>query len=154
MTVEDFGVVDIQNTAPLEVLSGGVWEIHLTDQSRLNMSGGEVAIFDMSSESTAILSGGRIDNIGSWQIAWEYEGQPAELVWVPHIEMLVKDYTYNALTKVLKGTWGDDSSFRIQLIDRTQYGYSPAIDNIKFTIIPEPMSLMLLALGGLLIRWR
>ena len=55
---------------------------------------------------------------------------------------------------MLKGTWGDDSLFNIQLIDRTQYGYSPAIDNIKFTIIPEPMSMGLLALGGLLIRRR
>ena len=65
-----------------------------------------------------------------------------ESIYNRHIEMLVKEYTFNTQTKMLKGTWGDDSLFSIQLIDRTQYGYSPAIDNIKFTIIPEPMSLI------------
>ncbi len=95
--------------------------------------------------------GGRIDTLDSWQITWKYEGQPAELVWIPHIEMLVKDYTYNTLTKILRGTWGDDSLFNIQLIDHTNYGYDPAIDNIKFTIIPEPLSLLLFAAGGLVV---
>jgi hypothetical protein len=101
----------------------------------------------MGNEATAVLSDGRINNLDSWQVAWKYEGQPAELVWVPHIEMLVKNKTYNTLTKILKGTWGDDSLFNIQLIDRTQYGYSPAIENIQFTIVPEPMTLGIMGLG-------
>jgi hypothetical protein len=135
--------VDIQNTAPLEPLSGGIWDVSMTDKSQLNMAGGGIQLLGMGNESAAILRGGRIDNIESWQTAL-----------LPHIEMIVKDYTYNTLTKILKGTWGDDSLFSIQLIDRTQYGYSPAIENIQFTIIPEPTTMGLLALGGLLIRRR
>jgi hypothetical protein len=155
LTAEDYSVVDIQNTAPLEVLTGGIWEVNLTDQSRLNMGGGGIAWLGMKGNSTSIIHGGQINNIESWQSVFIVGKDPitGEFILGRHIEMFVKDYTYNTLTKMLKGTWGDDSLFRIQLIDRTQYGYSPAIDNIKFTIIPEPMSMLLFAAGGLLV-WR
>ncbi len=154
LTAEDHSIVDIQNTAPLEVLTGGIWEVNLTDQSYLNMEGGGVAWLGMKGNSTSIIHGGQINNIDSWQTVSVIGRDPitGESIYNRHIEMIVKDYVYNTQTKILRGTWGDDSLFSIQLIDRTQYGYSPAIDNIKFTIIPEPMSLMLLALGGLVVR--
>ncbi len=122
----------------------------------MDLTGGQIHILDMADSATAVLRGGRIDNIDSWQSVLIVGKDPitGEFILSRHIEMIVKDYTYNTQTKILKGTWGDDSLFSIQLIDRTQYGYSPAIDNIKFTIIPEPISLALLALGGLLIRRR
>jgi hypothetical protein len=53
---------------------------------------------------------------------------------------------------MLTGTWQDYSTFNIHLLDRQ--GYSPVMENIQFTIIPEPVSLMLLAVGGMLIRKR
>lgn len=151
LTVEDYGIVDILNTAPLQWDSGGLVDTNLTDWSHLSFFAGEIANLHISDNAECILYGGRIDTLDSWQITWKYEGQPAELVWIPHIEMLVKDYTYNTLTKILRGTWGDDSLFNIQLIDHTNYGYDPAIDNIKFTIIPEPLSLLLFAAGGLVV---
>jgi hypothetical protein len=145
LDAKDFSTIDLQNTAPFEVDKGGIGILALSDWSRLNMVAGEIYVLGMGNESTAVLSGGRIDNIESWQTV---------LGSNQHIEMIVKDYSYNTLTKILKGTWGDDSLFKIQLIDRTQYDYSPAIENIKFTIIPEPLTLGLLAIGGLLIRRR
>jgi hypothetical protein len=156
LTTEDYSIVDIQNTAPLQELTGGIWNVDLTDWSRLNMAGGGIKWLGMGNESTAVLSGGRIDNIESWQTVSVIGRDPVtqEFIFNRHIEMFVKNYTYNTLTKILKGTWGDDSLFRIQLIDRTQYGYSPAIENIQFTIVPEPVSLLLLALGGMMIRRR
>ena len=143
MNGQDFSVLDIFSTSALVLNTGGIWELNLVDSTRLNLIGGQIRNLDIKESSTAVLRGGRIDNIGCWQT-----------VLLPHIEMIVKDYSYNAQTKILKGTWGDDSLFNIQLIDHIQDGYSPAIDNIKFTIIPEPMSLMLIGLGALLIRRR
>jgi hypothetical protein len=156
LTAEDYSIVDIQNTAPLEPLAGGIGNVSLGDRSRLNMADGGIYWLGMGNESTTILRGGRIDNLESWQTVSVNGRDPVTGEWFynRHIEMVVKDYLYNAQTKILNGTWGDDSFFKIQLIDRTQYGYSPAIENIQFTIVPEPMSLMLLALGGLLIRKR
>jgi hypothetical protein len=148
--------VNIHKTAPLQWDSGGVVDLNLADWSHLNLLGGEIANLHISGNAIGILRGGRIDNLDSWQTVSVIGRDPQSGEWFynRHIEMFVKDYTYNSLTKVLKGTWGDNSLFKIQLIDRTQYGYSPAIDNIKFTIIPEPMSLILLALGGMVIRRR
>jgi hypothetical protein len=51
---------------------------------------------------------------------------------------------------MLSGLWGNDSLFNIQLVNVS--GYSPTIDNIKFTIIPEPATMLLLAVGGLLLK--
>jgi hypothetical protein len=59
---------------------------------------------------------------------------------------------YNPANKRLTGTWEDFSKFNIKLVD--YQGYSPTIDNIKFTIIPEPMTLLLIGLGGIMIRRR
>jgi hypothetical protein len=137
--------VDIQNTAPFEFGTGGIGDLILTDSSQLNMTRGEIYCLSIKGNATSILRGGRIDNLDSWQTVLGSD---------PHIEMFVKNSQYNVQTKILRGTWGDDSLFNIQLIDRTQYGYSPAIDNIKFTVVPEPMTLGLIALGGILVRRR
>ena len=51
---------------------------------------------------------------------------------------------------MLTGKWLDGLDFSIQLIDVA--GYTPTINNITF--IPEPASLVLIGLGGLLIRRR
>jgi hypothetical protein len=156
LDAEDFSTIEIQNTAPFELDKGGVGTLNLTDSSHLNVTMGEIYRLRIAGNATAVLLGGWFDGFDSWQAVSVIGRDPIthEFIYNRHIEMIVKDYTYNALTKILKGTWGDDSLFSIQLIDHTQDHYSPAIDNIKFTIIPEPISLMLLALGGLLIRRR
>jgi len=46
----------------------------------------------------------------------------------------------------------DESVFDIQLVD--QGGYDPMIENIKFTIIPEPVTLCMMGLDVLLLRQR
>ena len=84
---------------------------------------------------------GSIDYIDSYQN-----------VSLPHIEMIVKDHSFAAGTNLLTGTWGDDSGFSIQLVN--QAGFDPVIDNIAFTIVPEPATLLLITAGALALRRR
>ena len=140
----------IEGTSELGQFFGGIWEFNLAGDSHLDFSGGELRNLDIGRDATAILSGGRIDSIESSQIAWEwdYGVDPPEWVTNPHITIESLDYSYNTPTNLLTGYWLDGTDFSIQLIDVN--GYSPAIENIQF--IPEPATLILLGLGGLLLR--
>jgi hypothetical protein len=100
----------------------------------LNYYGGETSVFDILGNSSATIQGGRIDFIYSYQN-----------IGNPHIEMVVKDYAYNAGTNLLTGIWGDDTAFSIELVD--QDGYDPVFSNIAFTVVPEPVSLLLFGAG-------
>ena len=143
----------IQGTAPYnqEIYPvGGIERLDVTAYAHLDLSGGEVYEINIGAYATAVLSGGKINRLVTTQSAWQYVGQPPVPVWNPHVEMIIKDWDYNTTTKILNGIWGNDSLFNIQLVNVS--GYSPTIDNIEFTIIPEPMTMVLLGLGGLLIR--
>jgi len=130
----------IQKTSFLFEGIGGIWEIQIAGYSTLVFSGGQIHWLDTSSYAQAKLSGGRIDQLSS--------GQDTSL---RHIEIICQSgYVYNSTTGFLTGLWGDGSAFNIRLINVA--GYSPTIDNIKFTIIPEPATMLLLAVGGLLLR--
>jgi len=139
ITAEDESFLDIRNTSPFAVGSGGVGTLDMWDSSRLEFSGGQVSGFYIDDYATAVLSGGRIDKIRN-------ESQLGDA----QIEIICKGYNYNSQTKKLTGIWGNDSAFNIQLADLT--GYVPTYNILEFTIIPEPMTLLLLSLGGLLIR--
>ena len=153
LNIFDWSQATIEGTDPLiDEFTGGIWELTQADYSFLNFSDGEIHLFDIHAASHAVFSGGRIDEIWSYQSAWAYVGQPPELVPDPHIEIVALDWDWDDITNVLTGTWADFSTFDIQLVDRV--GYDPVIENISFTIVPEPASLLLIAAGGLLVRRR
>ena len=127
---------------------GGIWQLGMGGYTQLNFSGGEVYEFDISTYSRAVFSGGRIDNIRSTQSAWKYAGDPPSWVPDPHIEFVCRDHHWNEIDNILTGTWFDDSTFDIQLVDVE--GYSPTIENIFFT--PEPATFFLISIGGVFIR--
>jgi hypothetical protein len=97
------------------------------------------------SESHLALSGGRIDNLFGY-LSLPVPALPAD----KYIQFICQSYAYNTGTKRLTGVWADDSLFNIQLVDTSPY--PSTYDSINFTIVPEPLSLGLLALGGLLAR--
>lgn len=139
----------IEGTSDLNQFSGGIWEIDLTNNNYLDVSGGQIHEIDIGNDATAFLSGGLIQQIWSQQIAWETVNE--QLVWNPHITIECLDHFYDSDSKLLTGHWLDDGvAFSIHLIDIQ--GYSPAIENIQF--IPEPMTILLLGFGGLLLRSR
>jgi hypothetical protein len=142
LILEDDSVATIQNTSSLEEFLGGVWELSLAGYSHLDLSGGEVHYLGMNSYATAALSGGLIEQIYSYQV----------VAPDPHIEIICRNYSWYSSTNILTGTWQDYTPFNIRLFNQTPY--TPVINNIEFTIVPEPFSLLLFAAGGTLLTRR
>lgn len=160
----DFSYVEIQGTAPLQQFVGGIYTIDLNNNSTMNYYGGETGNFVIYGDAQAVLQGGSILHLSSFQdaddlvqVGWDEENNVP--IFRKHIEMIVREWSHNTQTNLLTGIWNVDSdsddlfdTFGIQLHDQT--GYDPTIENITFTIIPEPATLLLFGLGGLILRKR
>ena len=144
----DFSYVEVQTTAPLQVNVGGINSLILNKNSTMNYFGGETGGIRFYDDARAVFEGGRIDYISSYQRPLSGDWPPS--YWDKHIEIICKDWSWNELTNLLTGTWADDTAFSIQLVDQT--GYHPAITNIEFTIIPEPVTIALLAIGAVFLK--
>jgi hypothetical protein len=142
LTLYDHTSATIQGTSPLGEFIGGVWHISLAYYSHLDLSGGEVNYLGMNNYATATLSGGSILQIHNYQVVASN----------PHIEIICRDHSWNAPANILTGTWQDYTTFNIHLCNHAPY--DPTIENIKFTIVPEPFSLLLLSAGGTLLARR
>jgi hypothetical protein len=153
LSLTEWSKGEIYNTSPYsEYPTGGIRVLGLMGYSHLDIYGGDILNMGLGSFSTATLYGGQLREIVSGQVAWKSAGDPPVPIPNPHIEMVVRDWLYNPANMRLTGTWGDLSAFNIKLVD--VQGYSPTIDNIQFTIIPEPATMLLIGLGGMLIRRR
>ncbi len=160
----DFSYVEVQGTAPLQHMVGGIYDLNLDDSSSLLVAGGEIGGIDFRDDPQAVLRGGSILHISSYQdaddlvqVGWDYENNVP--IFRKHIELIVRDWSHDVQTNLLTGIWNVDNdnddlfdTFGIQLHD--QAGYDPTIENITFTIIPEPATLLLFGLGGLILRKR
>jgi len=156
LTLTEDSTGTVLGTSTLGSGTGGIWRIELGDDSHLNFLGGEAHQLDLNVNATATLSGGLIEEIWSYQVAykWDIGFDPPQLVPNPHITIIYSgDLPTVDTSNVLTGLWGNGDPFSIYLSDIPEgYGYSPAIENIQFELIPEPCTLMLVTLGGLLMR--
>jgi hypothetical protein len=103
-------------------------------------------------QSLLYLNGGTIDML------WSNQGFRVSMPDDPpvdpeHIFMMVRDYAYDSSTSKLTGTWEDYSTFNIQLVTGPDTTFE-AFDNIAFTIVPEPATLLLISAGAILLRKR
>ncbi|MBL7214767.1 MAG: hypothetical protein ISS71_03705, partial [Phycisphaerae bacterium] len=132
---------DIKGTSTLGDGMGGIWDINMSSNSRLEMTGGEVHMIDMDDDSTAILKGGLIEEIHIDQLFFTMEGDPPTQVPNPHITLYYFGDlpTLNA-SNILTGIWGNGDSFDIQLVNDTGVECN-LLDNFDFILVPEPATL-------------
>lgn len=127
------------NTGSLQNNVGGIYSLDLYNSSSLDYSGGETGGFSIYDNAEATFSGGRIDYI--------YSYQDSDLK--KHITFICDLDSVNLTGNLLTGDWmGYKGSFSITL--ENQAGYDSVYSNIQF--VPEPTTLLLFGLGGLLLR--
>lgn len=161
LSIGDYAVANIYNTdmlggisnitlhayCTLNLQGGNVGSIESTDETNIYIRGGGIDYLAMHGPSTSYLYGGQIGTLASDQpaIMWDW-GTP--LVW---IHIFCREYDYDTETRILTGIWEDYSDFNIQL---QNIGAYPTYDLIEFHIVPEPVSLILLGLGGIWLKRR
>jgi hypothetical protein len=131
-------ILDIRNTSsPVVDGESGIVTMIVANSSKLYFSGGWVSQLYIGGYTTTILSGGQIAEI------WGSFLFPAD---ASHIKVICQtNWTYQ--NGYLSGLWRDNSAFNIKLVTKSG---SDIFSNM--TIIPEPATMLLLAVGGLLIR--
>lgn len=128
----------ISTSLPLELDKGGVYDIHLGDDSSLLFSGGATESIRLYDDSTAELRGGTINYITIYH-------RPVDSCEVT----IYCQEGYTKTDSYISGLWADGTSFYISFCNPS---YCTTADYVNVVVIPEPTTLALLGLGGLLIR--
>ena len=144
--------ITMNNNSHLEVIStslpinddNGLWTIMMWDDSTLNFSGGATNVIYFSSDATATISGGQINNIVSYQ----------NTSGGTHVTLVCQDdwsWVYeNDIIEGITGKWLDGSAFAINFVNDEDADM--VYKNIY--IMPEPATLALFGLGGFLLKRR
>lgn len=154
LVVDGGGALDIQvginghlivqsTSTPLNMGVSGIYDILLYDTSQLLYLNGATEYIRVGQNATATLTGGSINSIKTMR----YPVTDNENVFI-----YARDgwsWIDNDPLKGIQGNWLDSGTpFSIEFLNDFDYG--PVWQNVK--VIPEPASLVLLGLGGLLIR--
>lgn len=147
ISVRDNGRLIIQSTStPLKNLVGGVYDIALYNSGQLLFLGGETELITIGSSATAELRGGTINSIKSMQYTDKTNSDP-------HIDLYCQKDSWSWISDDpllgIQGLWLDGTPFCIEFIN--DFDYDPVYTNLNI-ITPEPATLLLLGMGGLLIR--
>ena len=131
-------ILDIRKTSSPYVYGvSGIHTIRLWENSNLYFSGGNLRLLEVTNNAIVVLTGGQISEINA------YYPLPGDL---NHITIYCQPgWTYQG--QYLSGRWLDGSAFNIRMYSQ---GASELFDNITF--VPEPATMLLLGIGGLLIH--
>jgi hypothetical protein len=145
LNLEDYAYARIESTSLLQYGVGGIWLMPMYAYSSARITGGEFNTVYVEDYSHLTMSGGKVNYLYG-ELIPPIPAAPTS----KYIQFICKSYSYSPGTKKLNGVWEDNSLFNIQLVDTSPY--PSTYDSINFTIVPEPLSLGLLALGGLFAR--
>jgi len=149
-------VIEARNLSQIEVRStstplgtgvGGIMDLVLKYNSRLDYYGGETEELTVRMDATAYLHGGRIDGISSFQYATtEHVFIYARKGWL---------WNYEAgKRRGITGLWYDGDPFSIRFTTLGEgFGADPVWKNVE-VITPEPATLLLMGLGTFLLHRR
>ena len=137
---EDYSRLEVYSTSlPLSLnYKRGVYDIHMGYNCTLLFCGGATESIVVAGNAMAELKGGIINNLTMHR-------RPQDSC---SVTIFCQD-GYQMDKTGISGLWADGTSFDINFIDENYYTTSPYV-NIE--IVPEPATMALLSLGGLIIR--
>jgi len=137
--------LEVRSTAPSLGYHSGIYDIWLDDNSRLLYLGGITEELTIRENASAIIKGGRIDGITVFR-----RPQDSSQATI----FCQEGYQWKFVSgqkKGITGLWADGSAFDINFVN-VGGPYPPTANFVNVEVIPEPITLALLGLGGLLIR--
>ncbi len=137
----DNAYIEVQYTSTPLSFSSGIYDIVLYDNSHLLYLDGVTEEITVRDDSSAILKGGTVTALTIYQ-------RPGDLSNVT----IYCQPGYAMNTDGISGLWANGTPFNIDFVDVG--GDFPLTSECVTVIVPEPATLALLGLGGLLIRKR
>jgi len=155
---DEYDIVSVVNNATVGMTGGEVGHLHTNDSSTLNLFGGMVSWLIASDTSTMNIYGALIEHaliVDRQSTVNLFGGTICQGVTIPH-SGIVNVYGYafdfrpgNEGNGWLSGYWLDNTPFSIYFMDSAD-----PFPGSQIVLIPEPNTLVVLLLGGLMLRKR
>lgn len=132
----------------VNVAGSGIGNLYGTDQGTISITGGQVEWLSISFDSQATIVNGAVANI------WAEDSSIADITGysLSYDPQFHYDGARGVWEGLLTGYWEDETPFNIKTWDEATYGHLVLNDLGPLPSVPEPATLLLLGLGGLVLR--